>query len=176
MRLVMADMTNLPFYDASFDVVLAVHVFHLVDGWQKALGEALRVLRPGGYFLHCGDKTISGDADNPKAIWENIIHELGGEVKRPGASSAHVDVAQWLQERDLQSQDLAAVTWETKYTPRQALESITKRLWSGTWVVPDDLFAASLERLEQWAGEQFGSDMDVERVQKHRFVISRTQM
>jgi ubiquinone/menaquinone biosynthesis C-methylase UbiE len=176
-RLVIADMTRLPFYAASFDVALAVHVLHLVDGWQKALGEALRVLRPGGYFLHCWDEhVIDGDERHVKRAWENIVRQLGGEVKRPGASSARADVTPWLRERGLQPQELRVVSWETKYTPRQALESVTKRLWSGTWVVPDDLFAASIERLGQWAKDQFGSDLDTERVQKNQFVISRTQV
>ena len=47
MRLALSDMTNLPFLAGSFDVVIAVHVFHLVEGWQKAVQEVLRVLRPG---------------------------------------------------------------------------------------------------------------------------------
>ena len=175
-RLVMADITRLPFYDASFDVAIAVHVFHLVDGWQKAVGEVLRILRPGGYFLHCWDESGIGDERDVKRAWENIVEERGGKVKRPGASSARADITPWLQERGVQSQELRAVSWETKYTPRQALESVTKRLWSGTWVVPDDLFAASVERLEQWAREQFGAEMDVERLQKHQFVISRAQV
>ncbi|HXX78752.1 MAG TPA: class I SAM-dependent methyltransferase [Ktedonobacteraceae bacterium] len=48
MRLVLSDMTALPFRDSSFDVVLAVHVFQLVDGWQQALHEVLRVIQPTG--------------------------------------------------------------------------------------------------------------------------------
>ena len=56
MRVVLADMTTVPFADASFDVVIAMHVFHLVDGWQQAVHEVLRVLRPGGIFLHFWDE------------------------------------------------------------------------------------------------------------------------
>jgi SAM-dependent methyltransferase len=176
MRLVMADMTALPFYSASFDVAIAVHVFHLVDSWQKALSEVLRVLRSGGLFLHCWDEHRVSDKRNMGQTWESIVRELGGDVRRPGASNAGIDVTHWLQEHGLHPQELRIVNWESTMTPRQSLENITKRSWSRTWDVPDDLFAASVQRLEQWANEQFGSDLDVERIQTHQFVISKTQV
>jgi SAM-dependent methyltransferase len=49
-----ADMTELPFPDASFDVVtsaLAVHNVRTAEGRHRALDEAVRVLRPGGRLL-----------------------------------------------------------------------------------------------------------------------------
>ena len=49
-----ADMTELPFPDASFDVVtsaLAVHNIPTVEGRRQAIDEAMRVLRPGGRLL-----------------------------------------------------------------------------------------------------------------------------
>jgi ubiquinone/menaquinone biosynthesis C-methylase UbiE len=175
-RLVMADMTALPFHAASFDVAIAVHVFHLVDDWQKALSEVLRVLHPGGLFLHCWDEHKVSDKRNIAQTWESIVRELGGDVRRSGASNAGIDVTRWLQEHGLHPQELRIVKWESAMTPRQSLENITKRSWSRTWMVPDDLFAASVQRLEQWANEQFGSDLDAQRIQTHQFVISKTQV
>ncbi|MGL4553680.1 MAG: class I SAM-dependent methyltransferase [Gemmataceae bacterium] len=49
-----ADMTALPFEDDSFDVIvsnLAVHNISRYAGRQKAIDEAVRVLRPGGRLL-----------------------------------------------------------------------------------------------------------------------------
>jgi arsenite methyltransferase len=49
-----ADMTELPFEDASFDLVvssLAIHNVHVQGGRERALAEAARVLRPGGRLL-----------------------------------------------------------------------------------------------------------------------------
>jgi SAM-dependent methyltransferase len=46
-----ADMTSLPFPDASFDVVtsaMAIHNISSAEGRHRALDEAMRVLRPGG--------------------------------------------------------------------------------------------------------------------------------
>jgi SAM-dependent methyltransferase len=53
-EIVTGDMTELPFEDESFDLVvssLAIHNIHAGGGRKKALGEAARVLRPGGNLL-----------------------------------------------------------------------------------------------------------------------------
>src|SRR5712691_10619530 len=173
MRLVMADMTRLPFYDASFDSVIAVHVFHLVDGWQQAVSEVLRVLRPGGLFLHCWDEYMISDRLVVESEWQKIVRELGGEVNRPGVHS-RFSIIQWLRERGLQPQEFAVARWESMSTPRQAVEHVRKRIWSSTWVVPDDLFAASAERLWRWADNYFGAAMDTPHAQTRQFVICKT--
>ena len=175
MRLVMADMTRLPFYDASFDSVIAVHVFHLVDGWQQAVSEVLRVLRPGGLFLHCWDEYMISDRLVVEGEWHKIVRELGGEVNRPGVLSRS-SIIQWLRERGLQPQEFAVARWESMSTPRQAVEHVTQRIWSSTWVVPDDLFAASAERLWRWADNYFGAAMDTSHVQTRQFVICKARV
>jgi SAM-dependent methyltransferase len=46
-----ADATALPFGDSSFDTVLSWIMLHHTVAWEKALTEAVRVLRPGGLLL-----------------------------------------------------------------------------------------------------------------------------
>lgn len=46
-----ADATNLPFPNQSFDIIFAFAVLHHVENWQRVLGEASRVLKPGGYLF-----------------------------------------------------------------------------------------------------------------------------
>ncbi len=168
MRLVMSDMTKLPFYNASFDVAVAVHVFHLVDGWQHAVQEVLRVLR-------CWDEHGKLDVQDISEEWYRTVQKLGGESRRPGASSVHF-VTEWLRERGLQSEKLRAFTWERLITPRQIVENITQRLWSNTWSVPDNIFVPAAEHLIQWTDERYGADMDTARKQECRFIISRTRV
>jgi len=175
MRIVLSDITALPFSKASFDVVLAVHVFHLVDGWQQAMCEIVRVLRPGGVFLHGWDELVNVKAWPVGETWGNIVRELGYEVKRPGAS-ARSEVTVWLNEQGFLSQESPVVQWEVTETPREAVEQVTRRLWSGTWVVPDEIFAPSVERLESWAKDYFGSDMDTQFKGVRQFVICKTEV
>ncbi len=46
-----ADAADLPFADGRFDLVLSAAMLHHVVAWEKALSEAVRVLRPGGRVL-----------------------------------------------------------------------------------------------------------------------------
>ena len=46
-----ADAVALPFPDGRFDLVLSAAMLHHVIEWDKALAEAVRVLRPGGKLV-----------------------------------------------------------------------------------------------------------------------------
>ena len=67
-----ADMRELPFADASFDLVvssLAIHNIHASGGRSQAIAEAARILKPGGR-LRIADFRATGDY----ATW---LRELG---------------------------------------------------------------------------------------------------
>jgi ubiquinone/menaquinone biosynthesis C-methylase UbiE len=46
-----ADATALPFDDDAFDLVLSWIMLHHTIEWEKALAEAVRVVRPGGHVV-----------------------------------------------------------------------------------------------------------------------------
>ena len=56
-----ADAEALPFDDESFDVVIGHAVLHHIPDVELAFREFLRVLRPGGRFVFCGEPTQRGD-------------------------------------------------------------------------------------------------------------------
>lgn len=56
-----ADAESLPFPDASFDLVLGHAVLHHIPDVELAFREMLRVLKPGGRFVFCGEPTERGD-------------------------------------------------------------------------------------------------------------------
>lgn len=49
LRTEVADVCDLPFKDASFDVVLAMHMIYHAPDTEKAVAELARVTRPGGF-------------------------------------------------------------------------------------------------------------------------------
>lgn len=176
LRLVTSDITTLPFADASFDVAVAVHIFHLVDGWQQAVRESLRVLRPGGLLLHCWDEHGDTSLHVVTRTWVKIVEELGGNAQRVGPASPKL-VSAWLREQGLSVEELSVARWEATTTPRRALERITSRLWSRTWLIPDEIFTASVQRLTAWTLDHFGAEhMDTPHTRIDQFVVHRTQI
>lgn len=175
LRLVISDIKHLPFFDHSFDAVVAVHIFHLVDGWEQALQEVVRVLRPGGRLLQCWDTyDSSAIVEVVNAKWRGLVKELGGSTRRPGVSTHAVQ--NWLKERGFPTEDEPMLTWPQQIVPREAIDYIAQRYWSSSWQVSDDIFATSIERLWAWAHEYFGPQIDVAQTQERRFFISTTQM
>jgi SAM-dependent methyltransferase len=174
LQLAMADITALPFPDAAFDVVVAVHVFHLISAWRKAVEEALRVLRPGGVFLHCWDEHLTSGGESLQERWVEMVRELGSEVAILGAVRRGA-VTDYLREQGLSVEILRTVVWETQESPREAFEYIAQRVWSRTWLVSDEVFAASIQRLESWATNRYGAAYATPRPQSHQFIISRTR-
>lgn len=171
LRVEIANMTALPFDVATFDVVLGVHVLHLVPAWREALDEALRVLRPGGIVLLGQDVTDGPERHLLSDRWEVIVRELGGTTGQVGAAGYRAAVEE-LRARGLRVEERVVARWEEQVTPRQGLTDITERLWSRTWQVPDDLFAESVRRLTAWADVTFGDTLDTPRTIPLRFKVA----
>jgi ubiquinone/menaquinone biosynthesis C-methylase UbiE len=176
LRLVISDISTLPFADASFDVAIAMNVFHLVHDWQQAVCEALRVLRPGGIFLHCWDEREHSLLEIVIQAWRDILEDLGdSSTTEPRGAPVQEATSIWLREEGWPVEELCPVAWETTVTPRRALKLISSRLWWRTWFVPNDLFNVSVQRLEAWARDFFGADqLDVPQTRMDRFVIHKT--
>ncbi|WP_116045614.1 class I SAM-dependent methyltransferase [Amycolatopsis palatopharyngis] len=56
-----ADAERIPYPDDSFDLVIGHAVLHHIPDVQAAVREVLRVLKPGGRFVFCGEPTKIGD-------------------------------------------------------------------------------------------------------------------
>ncbi len=174
MRLLVSDMTDLPFRDQSFDVVIAVHVFHLVSAWQQALRGIMRVLRPGGMLLlywnenwHDHWQPGSGDL---RREWCAIIKALGGSTEFPGVSEPVVTA--WLQQQGFETQRQEMLTWEQQITPQTHYQSVLHYHATGPWSVPEDMFAASLQHLQHLMHERYGDDLHQPFTEKETLLLS----
>ena len=56
-----ADAETIPYEDGTFDLVVGHAVLHHIPDVERALREALRVLRPGGRLVFAGEPTRYGD-------------------------------------------------------------------------------------------------------------------
>ncbi|HZQ07971.1 MAG TPA: class I SAM-dependent methyltransferase, partial [Anaerolineae bacterium] len=86
--LAQADVLHLPFPTKTFDLIYAVHVLHLVMGWQAAVTESWRTLKPDGRFVANYHRR---GPDMPNVVLRKELHKLvepyGVSTKRPGAQS-----------------------------------------------------------------------------------------
>ena len=91
----LADATDLPFADSSFDTVASYLMMHHVVGWRAALSEALRVLEPGGALIGYDltrtplAKAIHVVDRSPHRLIDPV--ELGEALSALGFDAVHVE-------------------------------------------------------------------------------------
>ena len=76
----LGDGLRLPFADSSLDLVYIQHVLHHIGDPVRALSEARRCLRPGGYLF-----LVETVEDNPLIRWGRRLYPqwLGDEINAP---------------------------------------------------------------------------------------------
>jgi SAM-dependent methyltransferase len=160
-QLYQGDITELPFEDSGFDVIIMVHVLHLVADWQAVLREARRVLRPGGWLLlgyddGPGEAPSIGAALEPQLVrqhWLELRRELGSD-RPPGRSNIWGQdqrAITFLQELGAHIEVVRLAEYERPpISPLGMVERLRERVYSSDWVIPDDLHAEMLRRLDEW--------------------------
>ena len=95
---VCSDAAELPFPDASFDLVFGHAVLHHLPDLPSAFGEFRRVLRPDGRMAFCGEPSRHGDrlAEVPKRAalavapaWRRLLG-AGERIRLDDGEAAHV--------------------------------------------------------------------------------------
>lgn len=172
-RLLEADMQALPFADASFDAVLAVHVFHLIADPLGAAREALRVLHPNGALLICADATRGDEPETIGERWRAIVRQIYGHIPTSSESAAEILRALLCEGSTFLLDEHRPVHWAFTTTPARELETIGRRMWSNTWALPDDVFAACLAQLTAWCREQYGDEMERPLARRAEFIVRR---
>jgi ubiquinone/menaquinone biosynthesis C-methylase UbiE len=154
LTLVEADVTQLPFADASFDVALTVHLLHLVPDWRRVLSEIRRVLTPDGYYIYGSDGSVDGQpAGAIRRQWRDVVRELGADARPEHGTREAVQTE--LIETGALLASYRVVQWEDEVTPGRLLEAIRLRTFSQSWQVPDDVMEEAHRRMIDWATEQY---------------------
>jgi SAM-dependent methyltransferase len=169
MTLVQADVTELPFEDESFDVVLAVHILHLVSDWQRAVREARRVLTRAGYLV-LGYERSAADAPGleMRRQWQTFVAEAGTTLS--GRSGSWPAIETDLIEGGSYAAVYRVAHWEEAAVPRTVLDEQHNRVFSHSWDVPDDVLETVHARMVEWATERYGS-LDITLRSEREFLL-----
>ena len=161
-----ANITALPFEDAQFDVIIAVHVLHLVEGWQRAIQEARRVLRPGGWLLCGSDEALgqgvsSADISLPAPLrvhrkWWEMRHELGlGRTSgRFNLRSRDTQLIEYLRASGATVDTATLANYELPAISARAMaERMKARVYSSDWDTAEATHAELSRRLDDWLAQ-----------------------
>lgn len=175
-RLLEADARELPFESQSVHAVVAVHFWHMLEDWPKALKESLRVLCPGGFLFDGWDQGAEDSEDwRIQVKWAEILKSHGYKLKRGHHQARLKEVARALAQIGLEAKAKPVAEWVEMRSPRTSLEIISERLYSFTWRVPEEVFHLSVAELRQWV-EQTYKDLDAEFPIKWSFVVRTTRL
>jgi ubiquinone/menaquinone biosynthesis C-methylase UbiE len=138
--------THLPFPNATFNAAVAVHVFHLIPGWQQALSELARVLKPDGRLIHCWN-------NNDQVIDIQALIKSRGDDGRAEVVGARGTT--YLEDLGWQAGVEEVCSFTRQQRPVDVLDQMRRRVWSRTWRLTDDELAERLKVLQEALEEQF---------------------
>jgi ubiquinone/menaquinone biosynthesis C-methylase UbiE len=165
------DASSLPFPKAQFDIVLTVHVLHLIPYWRQVLREIRRVLVPGGTFLNVTTGAEVGVSVNLKIrkFWRGWMKANGVDAGHPGAKE-RAELLQELRSLGADLSEVEAIRFTESFNLHEELDRFASRISSETWDVPDALFEESMKELRAWVTAEYGN-LDQEIKDEVRFLI-----
>jgi SAM-dependent methyltransferase len=146
---VRADGTLLPFCDASFGAVLAIHVFHLVPEWRDAVLEVLRVLRPGGTLLWA-----RGGFGAPGLEVAEVFAKAAGIDRIPVGLNEVEGLDAYLRSRGFVGDWLDEVEDDRLLSNDDLIEILASGQFGWTWSASDEERQRGAAAARAWAAEQ----------------------
>lgn len=173
LTLIEGSITDLPLPDASQDVIVVIHVFHLVEEWKKAFAEARRVLAPGGYFIFGGNHSVEADGRHHiRRKWTELVREAGGTLSPRHA--AWEDIQEAVTADGGWTATYRAAHWERELRPLALMAAMRQRTFSASWSVEEEVLERVHEQLVGWGKERFGDlTKPVSSVEEFLLFVSR---
>jgi ubiquinone/menaquinone biosynthesis C-methylase UbiE len=170
-RIIQSDASRLPFPTAHFDVVLTVHVLHLIPPWREALREFRRVLKSEGTYLNVKTWEAVGTSirGQMRDFWRSWLGTQGVNAQLTGVKS-NAESLRELQSLGARLTEVEVIRYPHTFTLREELERFAARVYSDAWDIPDAIYDASLKELRTWVDHEYGN-LDQQLHDDVRFVI-----
>jgi len=166
----MADATELPFNDATFDIGFVVHLFYFIRDWKKAVNEILRVVKRNCpiILMHTGTGSEIPSLNNR---YKELCSEQNHDIESVGVKSTkevtdyfqslgcHVE---WIKDR---------WKWVSRIKLSKAISYLDSRAYSFTAFTAQDIHSKSISLLKSEYMSKFGLDSEIEVPNQIYFVI-----
>jgi ubiquinone/menaquinone biosynthesis C-methylase UbiE len=142
-----ADVTHLPFADASFDIGIVVHLFYFISEWRQAAEELLRVVGREGpiVLMHTG---AGLEIPFVNQRYKELCTLQGYAIPEIGVKSTQ-EVAEYFAARGCQTEWIRQRwQWTAHIRLAEALRYIHARAYSFTSSVPHEVHTVAMQRLE----------------------------
>jgi ubiquinone/menaquinone biosynthesis C-methylase UbiE len=151
-RLVQANGAQLPFPDATFDIIMLIQVFGGMRGWREVLAETRRVLRAGGALVI--GRTVAPPDGLDARMRQHLTAILDDMGATRGEGNRREEAVRFL-EHVASGSCVSAAAWNAERTPRGFLER--HRTGARFAALPAPIKDAALGKLAGWASAAFGS-------------------
>ena len=157
LTLVQRDATYLPFSKNSFDVVLTMHMIHLITDWQDFLNEVRRVLNPSGTYLFCQNLLPSH-----RQIFEQQFRTMRDTHCPPSQETANTsaglaEVSNYFAQFDIAPSYHRAAEWMVSESVQSLLSHYWSKAFGSCWAISDDQFPHLMQAFEDWCLTHYGS-------------------
>lgn len=165
LKLVRGDAMVLPLASNVFDVLIMIHLLHLVDDWKVTLAECRRVLRANGRLVISANwqrRNARPDADaqayatpeSVRAHWQSILKQLGAleESSRPrGRSLDDEQLKSYFASQGATVEQHMLVEYAGRpTTPREMAGMLRDRMYSSDWHHSDAIHQEAVRQLYDW--------------------------
>lgn len=154
-RYAVADVKELPEADATFDAVVVGKLFQHVGGWERGIGEVVRVLKPGCCLFLIDER--GGFKSPVREHLGRLVDAAGFAVRLPGTRDPD-EIARAVAEAgcDPVSFDASGLTWENEISFGETLDQLKARTFAEFWAVPDEAYEQAIAETEAWIETQPG--------------------
>ncbi len=147
---VQGSITDLPFRSNHFDAVVAVHIFHLVEGWPQALRETARVLKPDGVLV----QAYNHRPEQANNLWDVLRQAISEGVPSVGVSFR--SYATFLPESGwTRATEPRRMAFTYQQSPAEIIEWAERRYFSMTWRMTDEQHQRGIAAMKAYSAAHY---------------------
>lgn len=150
----LADATDLPFDDYTFDFGFIAQLLYLVPDWAMVLDELARVVKPGGCVVRLDEPTQESPALQLwSTTWRKMIEQTG--YRHLPSLPEHRDVHDEFLRRWPDCREVELANWGFGQTVAEARVGYRDRVRGLYADIPDVEFDATVASFLDWADAEF---------------------